>query len=151
MLYDINDMHKKLERDLYELEQRRKRAEKEGYTLLEMEFLDKEIEAVRNKLKEVMKSIKEQERQRRNDEQIFAEFEQLLDRLGLKPKNEILLFESGIDVAECLLAGYDMKGHSFYNLLHSEDSVQQKKAEQDIRLLKRFIKLCERAQIKIIY
>ena len=140
-------MRKNLEMSLYELERRRKRAEKEGYTLLEVEYLDKELEAVRNKLKEVMKSIQKQERQRRKDEQTFAELEQLLDRLGLKPKKEILIFKSGIDVAECLLAGYDMKGHSFYNLLHSEDPVQQKKAEHDIRLLKRFIKLCARAQV----
>lgn len=147
LLYDINEMRKNLEMSLYELERRRKRAEKEGYTLLEVEYLDKELEAVRNKLKEVMKSIQKQERQRRKDEQTFAELEQLLDRLGLKPKKEILIFKSGIDVAECLLAGYDMKGHSFYNLLHSEDPVQQKKAEHDIRLLKRFIKLCARAQV----
>lgn len=147
LLYDINEMRKNLEMSLYELERRRKRAEKEGYTHLEVEYLDKELETVRNKLKEVMKSIQKQERQRRKDEQTFAELEQLLDRLGLKPKKEILIFKSGIDVAECLLAGYDMKGHSFYNLLHSEDPVQQKKAEHDIRLLKRFIKLCARAQV----
>ena len=144
-LINLDEIANELKERLYHLEQYRKCAEKKGCTLSEIEILNKEIEETQNRLNEVMKSIQKQERQRRDDMRTCAEFEHLLNRLGLESKGSTP--SVGIDIAECLLAGYEMKGHSFYKLLHSEDPTQQKRAEKDVRILKRFIKFCERAQI----
>ena len=144
-LINFTGMRNSLMKHLYRLEQNRKCAEQKGYTLSEIDRLDKDIEEKQNKLKEVMKIIEKQERKHRYDMQTCAKFKQLLDRLGLKLNGFTPL--AGIDIAECLLAGYEKKGHSFYKLLHSEDPTQQKNAEKDVRILKRFIKFCERAQL----
>lgn len=146
-LINLAEIATELKERLYHLNQDREYAEKKGCTLSVIEILDKEIEETQNELNKVMKSIEKQERQRRYDMRTCAEFEQLLERLGLKSDKSTLSFNNGIDIAECLLAGYEMKGHSFYKLLHSEDPTQQKRAEKDVRILKRFIKFCEMAQI----
>jgi len=145
MIINFARIRNELEKRLYDLEQHRKRAI-EIYTPLETDRLDKEIEETQNELNKVMEIIAAKERQERRDQRTYKEFEQLLGRLGLKSK-EPYLYIKGIDIAECLLAGYEMKGHSFYKMLHSEDPAQQKRAEKDVRLLKRYIKLCERAQL----
>ncbi len=144
-LVNIAEIADELKERLYYLERDREFAEKKGCTLLEIEVLDKEIEEMKKKLNEVMKIIEKRERQHRYDMRTCAEFEKLLERLGLKSNESIPLV--GIDIAECLLAGYEMQGHSFYKLLHSEDPAEQKKAKKDVRILKRFINYCLRAQI----
>lgn len=132
----------KLMEQLRCLERCREFFEEKRCDLSLIESLDKEIEDTQNKLSVILKNIKEEEKRERRNALTIEKFEQLLAELGLEFKEPKRSIESMLAIAQCLLAGFEKEGHLFYNLLHSKDSSVQKKAKQNVRIIKRYIELC---------
>ena len=138
MDFPLKEKLKQYEEHLKMLEDRR------NVTEMELEKLNQAIEYTHKKLIELKKSIEADYERKEHLRLAWNKFPLLLNRLGLELKEPEITMQDRINIAECLLAGYNTKEHAFYKSLHSKNPDVQIKAEQDMQLIKWYIEACRK-------